>query len=64
MPGSRRENRRCASYSSYSVCARIPAGSPGQLSTPHRFSAGPGSSLQRSDFQLNLFCCFNKKRRR
>ena len=25
--------------------ARIPAGSPGQPSTPHRFSAGPGSSL-------------------
>ncbi|MFU1855033.1 hypothetical protein [Citrobacter portucalensis] len=31
--------------------ARIPAGSPGQPSTPHRFSAGPGSSLQLSDFQ-------------
>ena len=43
--------------------ARIPAGRPGQPSTPHRFSAGPGSSLQRSDFQLNLFCCLNKKRR-
>ncbi|KAA1140983.1 hypothetical protein D3H66_23460, partial [Citrobacter portucalensis] len=41
--------------------ARIPAGSPGQASTPARFSAGPGSSLQLSDFQLNLFCCLNKK---
>jgi len=41
--------------------ARIPAGSPGQPSTPHRFSAGPVSSLQRSDFQFNLFCCLNKK---
>ncbi|EJD6647259.1 hypothetical protein [Citrobacter freundii] len=41
--------------------ARIPAGRPGQPSTPHRFSAGPVSSLQRSDFQLNLFCCLNKK---
>ncbi|WP_237430859.1 hypothetical protein, partial [Citrobacter werkmanii] len=30
---------------------RIPADRPGQPSTPHRFSAGPGSSLQRSDFQ-------------
>ncbi|CAD5351552.1 conserved protein of unknown function [Citrobacter freundii] len=39
--------------------ARIPAGRPGQPSTPHRFSAGPVSSLQRSDFQLNLFCCPN-----
>ncbi|EFE07904.1 hypothetical protein CIT292_08422 [Citrobacter youngae ATCC 29220] len=37
--------------------ARIPAGRPGQSSTPHRFSAGPESSLQCSDFQLNLFCC-------
>ena len=41
--------------------ARIPAGRPGQPSTPHRFSAGPVSSLQRSDFQFNLFCCLNKK---
>ncbi|QEH56573.1 hypothetical protein FXN82_14505 [Citrobacter portucalensis] len=40
---------------------RIPADRPGQSSTPHRFSAGPGSSLQRTDFQLNLFCCLNKK---
>ncbi|TCC76749.1 hypothetical protein EY920_04955 [Citrobacter braakii] len=32
--------------------------------SPHRFSAGPGSSLQRTDFQLNLFCCSDKKRRR
>ncbi|TKU12240.1 hypothetical protein FDW86_01865 [Citrobacter sp. wls828] len=39
--------------------ARIPAGSPGQPSTPHRFSAGPWSSLHSSDFQLNLFCCSN-----
>ncbi|MFU1851016.1 hypothetical protein [Citrobacter portucalensis] len=31
--------------------AHIPADSPGQPSTPHRFSAGPGSSLQLSDFQ-------------
>ncbi|MDM2896438.1 hypothetical protein OGY37_10315 [Citrobacter sp. Cpo030] len=31
--------------------SRIPAGSPGQPSTPHRLSAGPGSSLQLSDFQ-------------
>ncbi|WP_235426160.1 hypothetical protein, partial [Citrobacter braakii] len=30
--------------------ARIPAGRPGQPSTPHRFSAGTGSSLQRTDF--------------
>ncbi|AYL52360.1 hypothetical protein C3K52_10885 [Citrobacter freundii] len=37
--------------------ARIPAGSPGQPSTPHRFSAGPWSPLHSSDFQLNLFCC-------
>ncbi|MBA7874587.1 MULTISPECIES: hypothetical protein [unclassified Citrobacter] len=43
--------------------ARIPAGRPGQPSTPHRFSAGTGSSLQRTDFQLNLFCCSDKKRR-
>ncbi len=43
--------------------ARIPAGRPGQPSTPHRFSAGPGSSLQRTDFQLTLFCCSDKKRR-
>ncbi|AVH83808.1 hypothetical protein A6J81_25630 [Citrobacter braakii] len=42
---------------------RIPADSPGQTSTPHRFSAGPESSLQRSDFQLNLFCCSDQKRR-
>ncbi|MCF2475824.1 hypothetical protein [Citrobacter braakii] len=41
--------------------ARIPAGRPGQPSTPHRFSAGPGSSLQRTDFQLTLFCCSDKK---
>lgn len=37
--------------------ARIPAGSPGQPSTPHRFSAGTGASMQRTDFQLTLFCC-------
>ncbi|TKU28909.1 hypothetical protein FDX09_18230, partial [Citrobacter sp. wls717] len=43
--------------------ARIPAGNPGQPSTPHRFSAGPESSLQCSDFQLNLFCCSDQKRR-
>ncbi|WP_212728954.1 hypothetical protein, partial [Citrobacter sp. wls621] len=42
--------------------ARIPAGSPGQPSTPHRFSAGTRSSLQRTDFQLTLFCCSDKKR--
>ncbi len=43
--------------------ARIPAGRPDQPPTTHRFSAGPESSLQRSDFQLNLFCCLNKKRK-
>ena len=43
--------------------ARIPAGRPGQPSTPHRFSAGTRSSLQRTDFQLTLFCCSDKKRR-
>ncbi|MDA8505038.1 hypothetical protein NNO02_21580, partial [Citrobacter sp. Awk 2] len=37
--------------------ARIPAGRPGQPSTTHRFSAGHESSLQLSDFLLNLFCC-------
>ncbi|QBM23725.1 hypothetical protein E1B03_15345 [Citrobacter arsenatis] len=30
---------------------RIPADSPGQPSTPHRFSAGQGASLQCPDFQ-------------
>ncbi|MDM3373395.1 hypothetical protein OGV37_00605, partial [Citrobacter sp. Cb010] len=33
-----------------SLQAAPSAGRPGQPSTPHRFSAGTGSSLQRTDF--------------